>query len=312
MPEDPGALSGLAATFALNLGVALMVGAAASLAWSASYPSEWATTARTRSARCLQVGVFLTMGATVIDLWSRSANAAGVSALSAWPAVHSMLVRSHFGRFWIIGTVALVAVFGFQNRRARPGRTILASAVAMLVCLAIYGYTRSAVSHAAAEGDASIAVANDWTHLMLIALWVGLVFVASFTRFDPKSATDRDDAAAWIGWLSRAATIALFGILLTGAFNTWRSTKGALGTLPGSGYGTRLFLKLGLVFVSIALGAHNRFRTLPTMLAQLKSGDSSAASLHRFQRLVRIEAFTLAAALAAAAVLSNTEPTGGG
>lgn len=309
--RDPGVPWALAADFFVNAGLALLVGAIASLVWSRRYRSPWSSELRSQSSNCAGIGAAVALSANVVDLWSRSATAADVPLMQAWPAVHSMLIGSHYGRAWAVGTIALMTVIptaGFGLARQDRRRSFMLAVTT--VCVAIFVHARSVVSHASADGDLSVAVAVDWSHLVLIALWVGMVFVASIVDFRQlgQAVHDRRDAAAWIRSLSRTATVALVGIVATGAFNTWRATGGSLGKLAGSEYGTILFIKLLLVAVSIGLGAHNRFRRLPALLAELEGEGTDVGRLRSFVAVVRVEALTLAAALATAAVLSSAEP----
>lgn len=315
--DGPAAWGSLLATVLVNAGLALAVGAIASLFWARRFRSLWASRVRSRSMACLGGGIGLAVAAGIADLWSRSADAAGVAWADAWTAVRSMLAASHYGRAWIAGMLALLLLAAIVRFAAtgRRSRAVAASAappatlIAACLCIAVFVYTRSVVSHAAEGGDLSLAVAVDWLHLVLIALWVGVVFVASVVPFEPlpRAADDRHDIAGWIGALSRAATVAVVGIVVTGLFNTWRGTGGALASLPGSTYGTVLVAKLLVVFVATGLGAHNRFRVLPSLLADLCRTDGTSPHLRRFVTVIRMEALTLAAALALAAVLSATE-----
>ena len=310
MEGDADAFWALLVTFLLNAGLALLVGSSASLVWLRHSRSEWSGRLRARSSTCVGVGVAISLLAGVFDLWLRSANAAEVSLHHAWPAVSSMLVASHYGRAWIIGTVALATVAGTcllrLTRKSQPQSVLLAT---LILPVAVFVYTRSVVSHASAEGDWSIVVAVDWLHLTLIALWTGMVFVASLVGLGCSLQTveDKTDLAAWIHALSSTATLALVGILVTGALNTWRGTAGSPSSLLGARYGAVLFIKLFFVSVAIGLGAHNRFRLLPALTAELQTSSPETPSLSIFVKIIRVEAFVLAAALAAAAVLSSTE-----
>jgi putative copper resistance protein D len=310
--EGSASWASLLATFALNSGLALIVGAWASLGWARQLQSGWGFSVRARSSSCLSGGIALTAVASVADLWARSADAAGVAWPDASPAVRSMLGGSHYGRAWLGGIAALLALaaitrFGLAARKRPPAIVLFVGCL----CIAAFVYARSVVSHASEGGDLTVAVLVDWLHLVLIALWVGVVFVASVVRFRSAQplVEDRHDIADWIGALSRAATIALVGIVGTGLFNIWRGSGGALASLPGSTYGTVLLIKLIFVSVALGLGAHNRFRILPPLLVDLRRmrGPSPSPHLRPFVNVIRLEATVLAVALALAAVLSATE-----
>lgn len=309
---DAVSLAAWAATLALNAGLALLIGAIASLIWSYRYQSVWSSVMRSQCSEYVRLGTVVVILASLLDLWSRSANAAGVLLGDAWSPVQSMLASSHYGRVWLVGMVVLLgsiatSLVGLE----RQGRRQFVRLGVIALAIAIFAWTRSLESHASADGDLSVSVVIEWIHLMLIALWVGIVFVASAMKFSQVSlvANEQLDVVAWISALSRAATIAVVGIVVTGVFNTWRATGGKLGELPGSTYGGILFMKLFFVFASICLGAHNRYRAMPSLLNTLRAGKVEVRTFREFTTVARIEAFTLAVALASAAVLSSTEPS---
>jgi putative copper resistance protein D len=221
------------------------------------------------------------------------------------------MVRStHYGHAWLVGIAALLAVAAVSGRSKLPKNLTKTAGAG----LALFALSRSLVSHAAAQGDVTLAVAIDWTHLVLVGLWAGIVFVSSWVLLQPlRLASDRLDAASWIARLSMTATLALAGIVVTALANTWRSTEGAIGQLVGSPYGTVLFIKLALVLAAAAMGAFNRFRVLPALLSNLRTSSSNAArGAARFTRTLQVEAAVLVAVLVAAAFLSSSSPPGAG
>ena len=184
-----------------------------------------------------------------------------------------------------------------------------------MAALGVLLYSRSMVSHAGANGDFTLAVAIEWIHLALVSLWVGAVIVAGWLLPRQGAADvplpdlqDNADQARYIEALSRTATIALAGIVLTGATAAWR-ILGDPANLAGNPYGTTLLVKLGLVLCAAALGGFNRFFVMPPLLRALRHPDQAAShARRRFTRILRIEVLVLAAALVAAAFLTSTAP----
>jgi putative copper resistance protein D len=252
----------------------------------------------------------LSIVASIALLWLQSATMAETSLSQALPAVTSMVRSTHYGHAWL-GGIASLLVVATVAWRSRTSWSLTMTAGAGL---AVFALTRSLVSHAAAQGDATLAVAVDWTHLVLVGLWAGMVFVATRVLQQPlRLASDRLDAASWISRLSTTATVALAGIAVTGLANTWRGTNGALGQLVGSPYGDALFIKLALAFAAAGLGGFNRFRLLPGLLGNLRATSSDASQgLARFRRTLQVEAAVLLAVLIAAAFLSSSPSPGDG
>ena len=300
----------LACTVVLHSAFACALGAVASLHWTNGAGSSWAEAAERQSRGLLRGGVVLSIIASAALLWMQSAAMAESPLLKGGPAVASMVRSTHYGHAWLAGIASLflVAILAW---RARSSMSLTMTAGAGL---AVFALTRSLVSHAAAQGDATLAVAVDWTHLVLIGLWAGMVLVATRVLQQPlRLASDRGDAVSWIARLSSTATLTLAGIVVTGLANTWRGTDGVLGQLVGSSYGTALFIKLALVFVAAGLGAFNRFRVLPGLLNNLRATSTDASEgVARFTRTLRVEATVLLAVLVAAAFLSSRPSLGDG
>jgi putative copper resistance protein D len=160
------------------------------------------------------------------------------------------------------------------------------------------------VSHAAADGDLSLAMLADWLHLVFISLWTGAVFIAGLAVM-PGTAAEQyagpHDRNAYIESLSTCATVALAGIFATGVFNAWH-LAGTLAEAAGNPYSNLLLVKIGLVLLAAVLGGVNRFFVMPAVLA----GCGAAAT--RFTRTLQAEAAVLIAVLVVAALLASTSP----
>ncbi len=298
------------ATVALNLALAIAVGAAKTALWLANGMVAWSVA----QARVLQP---VRIGASVAALAALGALLPFVSAFmaevplaEAGEAMAAMLTESHFGMAWAIGMGALgLAVLASALPASRPWlRTV---AMFNLLALAVALYTRSMVSHAAADGDLSLAVVIDWMHLCLICLWMGDVFIAAFGTLGtsvPVQSGDHAEVAKYVEHLSSSATFALAGIVATGVFSAWHNL-GSIEGLTDHAYGSVMMCKLALVAIAVLLGGFNRFFVMPSLLAGLRERDAgSSRPLQRFTRILRVEAMVLLAVLVAAAILSATSP----
>jgi putative copper resistance protein D len=114
-----------------------------------------------------------------------------------------------------------------------------------------------------------------------------------------------DGAARFARSLSRAVTIALLLILLSGLYNSWRGLGGSLTPLTGTEWGRSLDLKLVLVGIALTLGASSR-----RMLGSNRGPSHN--ELSRLTRLVRIEAVVMLLVLAVSAWLANSPPANPG
>jgi copper resistance protein D len=313
MPE--GLLGNLtvAATVAVNLGLALSMGAIASRLWLRGRDSAWRTgmLAQARDAR--RVGFVLTLAGLAASAWFEAAAMAETPLLQAGPALTNLLLRTHFGHAWIAGFAAWSAASLLPMSRD-DGELRPAGLVAALAALAVFIATRSLASHAADRGDLTLDVAVDGLHLALAGTWVGIVLAGARLRVPREDAPPaaRADATAWVQHLSSSATAALAGIVATGLFKAWRAMGAApsLQAFVDSSYGRTLGAKLILVAVAVALGGLNRFLVLPRLFRQLDGARTGASWRAPLVAILRLEAATLALVLVAAALLAGAEPPG--
>lgn len=298
------------AVVVLNLAVAVLVGAGAAHLWLRTAASPWAGAMLPRLRGATRLGVAVAMTAYVAVLWLEAASMAEVPLAGAWPAVVSVLGATHYGSAWLAGAAALVVV-GLTSVTLPARRATAGVDAVRLLALGLFLYSRSMVSHAGAAGGFTWAVAIDWVHLVLVSAWVGEVIVAGLLLLDRAPAdgsASRADCARYIERLSQSATIALAGIVVTGAFGVWRGL-GTLDNVFGNPYGTTLLVKIALVLGAAALGATNRFVVMPGLLAGLRDPQAADARPgRRFAAILKVEALVLVAALVAAAFLSSTPP----
>lgn len=298
------------ATVALNLSVAVILGASMSTAWLLAGSSPWAARQLSRLRHIALCAVAAAILAAIAVLWLQAAAMAEVPVAAAAPAAWSVVTATHYGYAWSIGIGALAVVAVTTGMRSHPERR-RAVCFVRLLAIAVFLYSRSIVSHAGGDGDVSWAVAADWLHLILISLWVGEVLVAGLiTLRDTAGALREDklDRVRYVEALSTSATIALAGIVITGVFSTWHRL-GSLDNATGNAYATTLLIKLMLVAGAVILGGANRFLVMPRLIAQLQAtGQATTVAERRFASILQIEAIILFAALVLAAILSSTSP----
>lgn len=308
--EADFALLQRAVTVALNLACAVLVGGSAASLWLRTARSSWAAALLPRLRRALLGATGAAMAAFAAILWVEAASMAEVPLVEALPAVVSVLTATHYGLAWMIGAAALLVAGAVCAAELRFHAGGTASAV-RITALGVLLYSRSMVSHAGAGGDFTWALVADWVHLVLVSVWVGEVIVAGLIvlRALPDAApAGRSDCARYVDALSRNATVALAGIVVTGVASTWRALDSPA-QLIGNPYGTALLVKLGLVLCAAALGGFNRFVVMPSLLASLRrAGQPGHHAGRRFATVLHIEAIVLVAALIAAAVLTSTPP----
>jgi putative copper resistance protein D len=293
-----------------NLFLAVVVGTLMCEGWISNDQSLWGRPIRSRMSGIVWMGVFGTLVASLPVLWAATATMSDSTLAATAPMLWPVLTGTHIGYMWQLGTAMLLA-FVVVRRFGRTSETLIPRA-AMWVSLAVFIFSRSDASHAAAAGDFTLAIAIDFLHLFLISVWIGIVLVAAWVVLPAgtqRLAQDIPSQHAFIIALSRTATYVLIGIVMTGIYNAWRGL-GSVANLTTTAYGEVLVVKLLLVTMAIGLGGVNRFWTLPDIVddPSLKQGRDASSALRRFTRILMIESFVLVLAVIAAAILSSITP----
>jgi putative copper resistance protein D len=271
----PAGLLQLAAALLLNAGFAWLTGSLLVRRWLAG--------AAPANLHRLDIGAALAcLAGLFLAQWAAAALMGDVALGEALAMLPAMLAQTAYGQAGLAGMAAALLLL-VTPQRVWPLR---------LVLLASFALARASVSHAGEHGLASIDVGVEWLHLMLVGVWLGAVAVAAWA-VPPLEANYR---AA----LSRAATLALAGIVASGVFNVWQRI-GAVDQMVSNPYGVALSIKLLLIAVAVALGAYNRFVGFP---------GAAHGQGRRALAVLRVESVVLLAALAAAAVLASQPPPG--
>lgn len=297
-----------ALTVLLYLCAALASGANMAVFWLADARSAWAAGQLPPLRRWAAGGALLALSLSFAALGAESAEMADVPLADALPVVATMIQSTHYGLAWCIGAGALaVAAILPWVSRGRAGATMA------FVALTVFWYSRSMVSHASSQGDASLPVLVDWIHLVLVAVWLGAVVIAAVVALAGgrhMQERDRRERAAYVVALSASATIALAGIVVTGLASAWHNLRGT-DDLLDTPYGNALLVKLLFVGCAVLLGGVNRFVVMPPWLAAEGAGRPALAALpRRFRLVLWVEALILVAALVMAVILSATSPPG--
>lgn len=199
-------------------------------------------------------------------LVSRTLELNGGVWTTLWRDLRLALTVTHFGHVWWWRVPALAVAWaawarGPRHRGAGPGWI-------MLVAIAAIALTRSETGHPADHGDFTLPVWIDWLHILAAATWVGSLFGMTLAVF-PRMARQGEHAlvrtAAMFQRLSTLSGAALAVLLACGIFNAFQQL-GRLDALWTTRYGVNLDVKLALVLVMIAIGAHNRYVKLPRLL----------------------------------------------
>jgi putative copper resistance protein D len=311
--EAPGGLL-IAATALANIGLAIAVGALASRGWleagkDRAGSSAWAERRCAHAASLERLAAAWALTSALLVLWTQSAAIAEAPFVRAAPAVAAVVARTHVGHASLLEIAALLGLLVSSLRTPRPG----AGRSAARLCVGLALAARADAGHAGATA-ALLPVAIDALHLLATSLWSGCVLAAVLVALGgaaPADALDRHAASRYVVTLSRTATWALGALVATGAYNSFIDLGGSWPAIS-SPYGAIWSVKVALVALAVGLGALNRWRSMPRLLAAMRSPAAPIErELARFRAVARIEAGILLAVLVAAAALSTSAPLGG-
>jgi putative copper resistance protein D len=293
----------VAATALVNISFAWVVGVLTSRFWLMKQTAGWQMTVDKRLSTAMSVGLLVCITGIFLSLWTESAVMGDVTCLAAGPAFTQMLASTHYGH---AGAAALAfLIIALLVHLVRRGGAPSVSYLAIFsVLLFLTAAARVTIGHAYEHGPFSIAVAVEWLHLVVMALWAGIVFAASWLvlpRVLVNEASPTKELVAYLASMSKWAGGALAGILATGAYNAYR-VLGSPRQLIEVDYGQVLTVKLCLVVIAIGLGGFNKFVGL--------SRTTSQRGLRTIITVLRIESVVLLLVLMAAAILTSSAPPG--
>ncbi|HYX83606.1 MAG TPA: copper resistance protein CopC [Gaiellales bacterium] len=196
---------------------------------------------------------------------------------------------------WLLALLLLGAALAWPRYRDRLATTAGAVTIATAAGLSLSGHA------AAREGRLSLAVAADFGHMVAAALWLGgLVWLAVVLW--PVAGACADRRAILAAGVARFSALAtwLVAALAAGGVYLALVRIHRLGDL-GEGYGEVLVVKTAIAAVALLFGLRHRVLVLPRL-------RRPALGLPRLDRSLAVEALVVAAALLAAAVLTNTAP----
>jgi copper transport protein len=158
-----------------------------------------------------------------------------------------------------------------------------------------------AAGHAAGSGSLGpLNLLAQWLHLLAVGVWVGgFLWLVLGIRFDPAGGCEGERVAA-VQRFSRLATVALALVALTGVARALVEV-GSWHGLADTSFGRTLLVKAALVAGLVAIGAANRFRVVPALRA-------GRAKLQTVGATVRAELAIAIPILVAAALLGELPP----
>ena len=236
----------------------------------------------------------LLAGGGLLQIFLLTATFTGEQSFGALCRSLPAIAATHAGTVLALAlaaSVVLLLLAFFKSYRAQ--------AAALVACLVF----RAGAGHAATENVFSLSHAVQWLHLAAMCVWSGAVLVAGLFVVPKLAGSASETLAAFLGSLSRAATIALAVVLLSGLYRGYTGLDGDYGALLHTAWGITLSLKLAAVAAAILLGGLNR-------LHLARSPGWLPGHRRRTARVLRAEAFAMVAILLLSSTLANLPPPG--
>jgi copper transport protein len=165
--------------------------------------------------------------------------------------------------------------------------------------------------HAGVLDPGWVLVPANFVHVLAFAAWAGgLVVLAAVLPAATRELEPAERTSLLAGVVSRFSALALVAVaslLATGILQAVLELEGPL-DLFNTGYGRAILVKAALLGALIGLGAINRQRLRPRLLAQARDGTTPGATGLLLRRVIRAELVLIGGVLAATAVLAALAP----
>jgi copper transport protein len=187
----------------------------------------------------------------------------------------------------------LVAAAGVEVALVRRGRARSIGLAVATAGAAVTILVHVLTTHAASSRVALLELAVQWAHLAAFATWIGgLAALLIAVGSEPSPAK-----AAAVRRFSQVAAVSLAVVGLTGLLRAVDEVA-AWAALVGTLFGQLVIVKVGLLLALAALGAWNRFRSVP----------AAGRSLRGLRRVGRLEVAVAGVTLVASAILTSLVP----
>lgn len=291
------------AAFLTDGSIAIFTGLLLASRWLSKAGSSRLFEGRIRLLLRLASGILLV--SQIAQLFLLTIEFSGASTVGAILSALQDVSTTHAGTI-VTATAAasllLLLASLLPRRRVRePGSVLLLLSLLLGIVLLL----RSASGHASTQGDFSLAELLQLLHLVGMAVWSGGVIVSGLLVVPGWQSAQADARRqGYLRELSRAATVAVAVVFLSGLCKSYRAAEGSVSLLLGASWGYVLLLKLLFVLLALVLGAINR-RWIHG------PGSWEGPALRKSAIALRWEAWSMTAVIAFSAVLGNLSPPGG-
>ena len=209
-----------------------------------------------------------------------------------------------FGLFCIASWITLW--LDRPERRRRPIVALVSVTGAVLSAAAVLAIP-GAAGHAGQTSPRGLSLFLDWLHLASGSVWIGGLIGLLVLWFTLSPARRVAGLSVCVPRFSNVALPSVLVLLATGIGATIIHMP-TVDALWKTGYGQAIIVKIGILTAAIGLASINRLRSKPRLIAARGDPEQGAPAARLLRRTLAGEAFLVAGAVFAAAVLSSLAP----
>ena len=221
------------------------------------------------------------------------------------------VIQTDFGMVWLVRMIITIILLGIWFWMDRKKTLSKKNQIPMLVVSLALIATTSMIGHGAASGEMG-ALALDYIHNLVAAVWIGGIFYFVFTllpTFSQLKESSREKMSlVLIPRFSIAFIISVGVVIITGPTLMW-FLESDVRLITESVYGQLIIIKIAIAGVMIGLGGFFQFRVQKSAEKNFSSGKISVHK--KLKRTLKVDATLGIILLGVVALLTNgTLPAG--
>ncbi len=183
----------------------------------------------------------------------------------------------------------------------------LVSVTGAVLCAAAVLAIPGAAGHAGQTSPRGLSLFLDWLHLASGSVWIGGLVGLLVLWFTLSPARRVAALTVCVPRFSNVALPSVLALLATGIAATIIHMP-TVDALWKTGYGQAIIVKIAILTAAIGLASINRLRSKPRLIAARGDPEQGAPAASLLRRTLAGEAFLVAGAVFAAALLSSLAP----
>jgi copper transport protein len=254
--------------------------------------------------------------ATLLAIPFQGAIAAGTDLWTALkPEVFREVVDTRFGMVMALRTLSwlsLIPLVLLSTRLIRSDRRFGPTILFSIVAAGFLVISPGLAGHASTQEPIWLLFPSDVLHVAAMSVWAGglaaLIFLLPVTTRGIERASDRTDVLT--GFLLRFSSVALVCVIVIAASGTLQAIVevNSIPALIDTAFGRAVLIKIVLFLILITLGAKNRRRIIPALVARRDRGEAPGGPGLRARNNLRIEVAVVTVVLAVTAALISYPP----